>query len=105
MFFERHQGGEQAVLVHPELISDQDREDPREFKELVSSAGAIPVAFLTTPKQQPNPKYLIGTGKLEEIRQQVKAHDAELVIFNHALSPSQERNLEKELQCRVPLHF
>lgn len=101
MFFERHQGGEQAVLVHPELISDQDREDPREFKELVSSAGANPVAFLTTPKQQPNPKYLIGTGKLEEIRQQVQAHEADLVIFNHALSPSQERNLEKELQCRV----
>ncbi|MDE1461271.1 ribosome rescue GTPase HflX [Spartinivicinus poritis] len=101
MFFERHQGGEQAVLVHPELISDQDREDPREFKELVSSAGANPVAFLTISKQQPNPKYLVGSGKLEEIRQQVKAHKAELVIFNHALSPSQERNLEKELQCRV----
>ncbi|MCX4027603.1 GTPase HflX [Endozoicomonas sp. SM1973] len=101
MFFERHQGGEQAVLVHPELISDQDREDPREFKELVSSAGANPIAFLTISKQQPNPKYLVGSGKLEEIRQQVKAHEAELVIFNHALSPSQERNLEKELQCRV----
>jgi GTP-binding protein HflX len=52
-------------------------------------------------RDAPHPRAFVGSGKLEEIRDQVRLHDAEVVMFNHALSPSQERNLEKELQCRV----
>ena len=101
MFFERHEGGERAVLVHPECLDDQHREDPREFQELVRSANVEQVAFVVVTSSKVSPRYFVGTGKLEEIRQQVIANDADVVLFNHALSPSQERNLEAELQCRV----
>lgn len=101
MFFERHEGGEKVVLVHPECHNDQDREDPCEFRELVRSSGAKEVAFLTMPGDNINPRYFVGIGKLEEIRQHVMATGAEVVLFNHTLSPGQERNLERELKCRV----
>src|SRR5690554_956577 len=84
-----------------ELTQSDEADDPREFEELVLSAGGDPVAFLTGARAAPNAKYFIGTGKLEELRSLVDEHKAELVIFNHVLSPSQERNLEKELKCRV----
>ncbi|HEY8940267.1 MAG TPA: ribosome rescue GTPase HflX [Cellvibrio sp.] len=101
MFFDRPESGELAVLVHLNLSHGQDAEDPREFEELVLSAGGDPVAFLTGSRIVPTAKFLISTGKLEELRQLVAEHKAELVIFNHTLTPSQERNLERELQCRV----
>lgn len=101
MFFDRPESGELAVLVHLNLSHGQDAEDPREFEELVLSAGGDPVAFLTGSRIVPTAKFLISTGKLDELRQLVAEHKAELVIFNHTLTPSQERNLERELQCRV----
>ncbi|AQZ94860.1 ribosome rescue GTPase HflX [Halopseudomonas phragmitis] len=101
MFFERHEGGERAVLVHLEGLDDLTREDPQEFLELARSAGADIAAFLTINRQQPSPRFLIGSGKVEELRALVKGHEADLVIFNHTLTPSQERNLERELECRV----
>ncbi|MCO5786502.1 GTPase HflX [Pseudomonas sp. G11-1] len=101
MFFERHEGGERAVLVHLEGQDEQNREDPHEFLELVRSAGAEIVDFLTINRYQPSPRFLIGTGKVEELRALVKAGEGDLVIFNHVLTPSQERNLERELECRV----
>lgn len=101
MFFDRPESGELAVLVHLNLSHGQDAEDPREFEELVLSAGGDPVAFLTGSRIVPTAKFLISTGKLEELRQLVAEHKAELAIFNHTLTPSQERNLERELQCRV----
>lgn len=101
MFFDRPSSGELAVLVHLELAQSDEANDPREFEELVLSAGGDPVAFLSGARAAPNAKYFIGTGKLEELRLLVDEHKAELVIFNHVLSPSQERNLEKELKCRV----
>ena len=101
MFFERHERGERAVLVHPECLDDQQREDPREFQELVRSANVTQVAFVVVANPKVSPRYFVGSGKLEEIRQQVVASDADVVLFNHALSPSQERNLEAELKCRV----
>ncbi len=101
MFFDRPESGELAVLVHLSLTHGQDAEDPREFEELVLSAGGDPVAFLTSSRMTPTAKFLISTGKLQELRELVEMHKAELVIFNHTLTPSQERNLEKELQCRV----
>ncbi len=101
MFFDRPESGELAVLVHLNLSHGQDAEDPREFEELVLSAGGDPVAFLTGSRVVPTAKFLISTGKLQELQQLVADNGAELVIFNHTLTPSQERNLERELQSRV----
>jgi GTP-binding protein HflX len=61
----------------------------------------MPVEFISGARKQPSPNYFVGSGKLEEIASAVRAHKAQVVLFNHALSPSQERNLEKELHCRV----
>jgi GTP-binding protein HflX len=101
LFFERHEGGERAVLVHLESQDEQTREDPHEFLELVRSAGAEVVDFMTISRYQPSPRFLIGSGKVEELRSLVQAGEGDLVIFNHVLTPSQERNLERELECRV----
>ncbi len=101
MFFDRPESGELAVLVHLQLEQKSVTDDLREFEELVLSAGGDPVDLLTGFRQSPHPKYFIGTGKFDELKQLVHAHSAELVIFNHELSASQERNLEKELECRV----
>ncbi|WP_324733173.1 ribosome rescue GTPase HflX [Pseudomonas paeninsulae] len=101
MFFERHEGGERAVLVHLDGQDSAAREDPQEFQELAISAGADTVAFLSVPSNRLTAKYLIGSGKVEELRDQVKILEADLVIFNHVLTPSQERNLERVFGCRV----
>jgi len=101
LFFERPDGGETAVLVHIDLEAEQDQEDPFEFEELARSAGAVPVLFIKGSRKKPDAGHFVGSGKLDEIAAAVKEHQAELVLFNHSLSPSQERNLEKHLQCRV----
>lgn len=101
MFFERPESGELAVLVHLDLNSPQTADDLREFEELVLSAGGDPVEFITGSRNAPSARFFVGTGKLEEIRDAVALHQAEIAIFNHELSPSQERNLERELKCRV----
>lgn len=101
MLFERPNSGERAILVHLNLNSEDEREDADEFVQLVTSAGGDPVAFITGQRQHPDPRSFVGSGKLAEIRQALQDHDGELVLFNHALSPSQERNIEGELQCRV----
>jgi len=101
LFFERHEGGERAILVHLDSQNTEASEDPQEFKELALSAGADTVAFFSVPNSRPTAKFLIGSGKVEELRDQVHAHEADLVIFNHVLTPSQERNLERVFECRV----
>ena len=101
MFFERHGGGERAILVHLEGSNPEAAEDPQEFQDLALSAGADMVALVTVSRHMPTAKFLIGSGKVEELRDLVKAEEAELVIFNHTLTPSQERNLERVFECRV----
>lgn len=101
LFFERPEFGERAVLVTLKLQSESEPEDPREFEELVLSAGGDPVEVISGSRSAPHAKLFVGTGKLEEIAAAVNSHCAELVIFNHNLSPSQERNIEAELKCRV----
>jgi len=101
LFFDRPDSGELAVLVHLNISHGQEPQDPREFEELVLSAGGDPVALVTGSSTSPKAKFFIGTGKLQELQDVVAEHQAEVVIFNHTLTPSQERNLEKELQCRV----
>ncbi len=99
--FERPRGGERALLVHINFPQQQDQDDLDEFVELVRSADVEDVDLITGSRQQPSAKTFIGKGKLEEIAAQVASRQIDVVLFNHALSPSQERNLESELKCRV----
>ncbi|HID00410.1 MAG TPA: GTPase HflX, partial [Piscirickettsiaceae bacterium] len=92
---------ERAVLVHVDFYQQADREGLEEFRELVDSAGAEVCALITTRRDRPDAKYFVGRGKAAEIQEAVAAHQADVVIVNHALSPAQERNLEQLVQCRV----
>ncbi len=99
--FERPASGERAVLVHMDVGAKPDPEELTEFQELARSAGAEPVALVSGSRKTPDPRLFLGRGKMEEVRATIAAADAELVIINHDLSPSQERNLEREFKCRV----
>lgn len=99
--FERPQGGERVILVHISFPEHADQEAIDEFQELACAAGANPVAFIGGSRQTPDPKYYVGSGKAEEIRTALNTTQAELVLFNHSLTPAQERNLERFLSCRV----
>ncbi|MCK5385566.1 MAG: GTPase HflX [Gammaproteobacteria bacterium] len=99
--FERPKGGERAVLVHLNLHTGFDDESLGEFKELVVSSGAEPVAVVTGSRNVPHPRYFVGTGKADEIRETVLSEEADVVLFDHDLSPVQERNLEALLECQV----
>jgi GTP-binding protein HflX len=99
--FERPQSGERAILVHAGPDGAPDDSERSEFAELARSAGAIIVDEIISARKRPDPRFFIGKGKAEELRASVEANSAELVIFGAPLSPSQERNLERELKCRV----
>lgn len=99
--FDRPQSGERAILVHAGPTGAPDTDEREEFAELARSAGAIVVGELISSRKRPDPRYFIGAGKLEELEKMVQASEAELVISSATLSPSQERNLEKALKCRV----
>ncbi len=99
--FERPSSAERAVLVHVDLHTEGDREDLAELQELARSAGVSVAAIVTGTRSKPDPKYFVGTGKADEILAAVQREQAQVVLFNHALSPAQERNLERLLQCRV----
>ena len=94
-------GSETAVLVHIEFRSAEFSEDLDEFTRLATSAGLTILNTLSCRKNTPNPRYFIGQGKLAEVQEMVAQHRPDVVIFNHSISPAQERNLEKELGCRV----
>ena len=97
--FDRPESGERAVLVHLTFRSGQ--EDLLELKELAKSAGTDPVFVITGSRKRPDPKYFVGKGKLDELKSAVEAYGADVVLFNHPLAPSQERNLEGFLGVRV----
>ncbi|WP_428775723.1 ribosome rescue GTPase HflX [Vibrio sp.] len=99
--FDRYEAGERAVLVHINFTQEGEWEDLNEFQMLASSAGVATLQVITGSRQSPHPKYYVGEGKAQEIAQAVQLNGADIVIFNHALSPAQERNLEKLCQCRV----
>ena len=99
--FERPQSGEKAILVHLGLHGPPEPDELNEFNELARSAGADPLALISAQRKVPDPRLYLGSGKAEEVRDQVRMHGAELVIFDNPLSPSQERNLEKLFECRV----
>ncbi len=99
--FERSRKGEIALLIQPHSHGPVEEGQLEEFAELARSAGATVVASLKARIDHPNASILIGTGKLEEVQAAVAATGADLVLVNHPLSPVQERNLERILQCRV----
>lgn len=99
--FDRYEAGEQAILVHIEFPNEGDREDLQELEMLVSSAGVNALTIVQGSRQSPHAKFFVGSGKAEEIAEIVKIHDADVIIFNHELTPSQERNLEAICKCRV----
>ncbi|HHO59377.1 MAG TPA: GTPase HflX [Thiotrichales bacterium] len=101
MVEERAEIGTRAILVHMDVYDESHRENLSEFKELVLSSGAQILAIATSSRQRPDPKYFIGSGKAREIHDLVKQHGADLVLFNHSLQASQERNLEALIECRV----
>lgn len=103
---QRVSGSERAILVHVDFSSRTssakfDSDELAEFRELAISAGAEPVAVVTSARRTRDSKYLIGTGKADEVRELIEREKAELVLVDYALLPSQERNLERLLQCRV----
>ena len=99
--FERPDSGERAALVHITFQGGRGSDNLDEFTDLAVSAGALPVATVTGRRRAPDAGHFIGRGKLEELRQQIASENVEVVIFDHALTPAQERNLEARLGCRV----
>ena len=99
--FERPRTGERALLVRVGLGAPVEPEDLLELKQLAESAGAQPVATVTGRRERPDPRYFVGSGKADELRVVAETHSADIILFDHALSPSQERNLEKLTGRRV----
>jgi len=99
--FERPVGGERAILVHVDHHTEFDQDSLQEFHALALSAGVQPLQVITTTRRTPDSAYFIGSGKLADVQQAVAEQQAEVVLFNNTLSPAQERNIERELKCRV----
>ncbi|MBI3171803.1 MAG: GTPase HflX [Hydrocarboniphaga effusa] len=101
MVSDRPQRGQKAVLVHLQFPKTDYKADQAEFIELARSAGADVQAVIGGSRSRPDASLYIGSGKADEVGDAARSGGAELAVFNHELSPSQERNLEKRLQCRV----
>ncbi|MDP9065252.1 MAG: GTPase HflX, partial [Pseudomonadota bacterium] len=99
--FERPGGGERAVLVGVGIGRPVDPNDTSEFKALAASAGTVGVGLVLASRARPDPKYFVGSGKALEIKECADANDADLVLIDQTLTPSQERNLEKLTNRRV----
>lgn len=98
--FERPEEGENAILVAISFTFGQEH-DIEEFSELARSAGANVVDIVRARRDAPHPRFFIGSGKVEELATLISETGADLVLFDHQLSPAQERNLETTLKCRV----
>lgn len=120
MFFDRPDAGERALLVHCDFPDSRanvasgrssggavDHDTAvyapcaDEFVDLAKSAGVDPVEIVKAKRNTPTAKYFVGSGKVDEIGDLVKQLEIDVVLFNHALSPSQERNLEQKFECQV----
>jgi GTP-binding protein HflX len=99
--FDRPSAGERAVLVRVGLGEAVRPEDLSEFAQLARAAGAQALVTITGRRERPEPRYFVGSGKAEEIKQAAEEHAADVVLIDHALSPGQERNLEKLIGRRV----
>lgn len=99
--FERHSGGERALLVNIAFSGPHGGNDPDEFAELAASAGVEVLQAVAVRRDAPHPAMFVGTGKAEELAALCREFAIEVVLFNHELTPAQERNLERAFCCRV----
>lgn len=99
--FDRPGGGDSAVLVSQDFGEAGYAESLQELEQLVISAGMTIKATVEGRRPKPDAKYFIGSGKAEDLAQTIKVTEARVAVFNHDLSPSQQRNLEQLLECRV----
>lgn len=99
--FERHAGNERVVLASLDFGEPDYADSVEELQRLAESAQLDVAGLIEGRRVRPDAALFAGSGKVEEIAAMVRATDAGVVIFNHALSPAQERNLEKVLECRV----
>jgi len=101
---ENREGRERAVLVSVrwgEVTPEEAEEGLRELRSLAETAGAEVVGVLTQARQKPDPATLLGKGKLEELREALSSCQADIVLFDQDLTPSQQRNLENETAVKV----
>lgn len=99
--FERPSAGDAALLVHLDFGSELHDERLHELELLAGSAGARVVGIVRGRRQKPDPALFAGSGKVAEVAALIADAGADLVIFDHVLSPAQQRNLERDLKCRV----
>ncbi|MFW5656605.1 MAG: GTPase HflX [Bacteroidota bacterium] len=101
---ETKQTQEKVVLVGV-INQHQNEDEVKEYLDelafLAETAGGIPMAQFTQKLEVPNPKTFVGSGKLTEIKHYVLENEIDLVVFDDELSPSQLRNVERELDCRI----
>jgi GTPase len=99
----RNDGGvtTRAILVRLGLGAQIDPEDIEELTQLAVSAGTRPVATITGGRERPDPRFFVGSGKADELREVARAQGADVILVDHALSASQERNLEEHVGRRV----
>lgn len=98
---ERPGRADAAVLVGLDFGADGYSESVDELRLLVESSGLKPRALIQGKRQRPDPALFAGSGKVGEIAAAVREHNAVVVVFNHELSPAQQRNLEQKLDCAV----
>jgi GTP-binding protein HflX len=99
--FERPNEGKSACVISINFGDNDFEESVEEIKELVLSADMKIVSTVNIKRSAPDPKYFLGSGKAEEVKFIIQESKADTVIFNHNLSPSQERNLEKHFSTRI----
>ncbi|HEX9450787.1 MAG TPA: GTPase HflX [Burkholderiales bacterium] len=99
--FDRPRAGDRAILVSLDFGNVDFAESQEEIRRLAESAGVEPVAVIKGKRQRPDAATFAGAGKVDEIAAAVQSAGASLVLFNHDLSPAQQRNLEKRFECRV----
>jgi GTP-binding protein HflX len=101
LLFDRHQGGERVILVALDFGLPDFAESVAELRLLATGAGLDILGEVQGKRSRPDAALFVGSGKADEIAALVAATEADVVVFNHELSPAQERNLERRLQCRV----
>jgi GTP-binding protein HflX len=99
--FDRPQGGEFAVLVSLDFGEADYAESLEELRQLASTAGLDVRASVEGRRPKPDATYFVGSGKADEVAAALNATESRVVVFNHDLTPSQQRNLERKLECRV----
>lgn len=98
--FDRAERGNRAVILHP-VFRQTGPGELDEFTELARSAGVEVVGIVTAPRSRKDAKFYVGSGKIDELAEQVKTCEADLILVSHSLSAVQERNIEQVCKCRV----